>query len=64
MPSPQSFPDKLSSESVTLLLNEVADLHTCIGNPEQKYTVLAREAKKYGQFLFANIEVVSYLNRN
>ena len=63
VPSLQSFPDKLSGESVTLLLNEVADLHTCIGNPEQKYTVLG-EAKKYGQFLSANKEVVAYIDRN
>ena len=63
VPSLLSFPDKLSVKSVTLLLNQVADLHTCIGNPEQKYPVLA-EAKKHGQFLSVNKEVVAYLDNH
>ena len=37
VPSLPSFPPTLSSDSISLLLSQLGDLHTCTGNPEQKY---------------------------
>lgn len=42
VPGLQSFPPTLTSESFNLLLIQLADLHTCIGNPEVEYIALAR----------------------
>ena len=61
VPSLHSFPVELNSDSTTLLLSQLADLNTCMGNPEQKFTVLG-EAKKNGHFLSVRKEVVAYVD--
>ena len=63
VPSLQSFPSSLSNDSISLLLSQLGDLHTCIGNPEQKYMALA-ETKKNRQFLSEEKDVVAYMDRN
>ena len=45
VPGLQFVPPTLTSESATLLLIQLANLHTCIGNLEEKYIAL-RETKK------------------
>lgn len=63
VPSLQSFPSSLSSDLTSLLLHQLGDLHTCIGNPEEKYIALA-ESKKNRQFLSEEKGVVAYVDRS
>ena len=63
VPSLHSFPPLLSRDSISLLLSQLGDLRTCVGNPEQKYVALG-EAKKKEQFLSEGRSVVAYVDRN
>ena len=63
VPFLRTLPVELNSDSATLLLSRLADLNTCAGNPEQKFTALG-EAKKNGQFLSVGKEVVAYVDCN
>ena len=55
------IPSYLESETATALLETVSSLHTCIGNPEDKFTQLGK-AKKNRQFLSGNGSVVAYVD--
>ena len=54
------IPSTLDSESATLLLQRIDQLHICAGNPEAKFVALG-EKKKNRQFLSSTKEVVAYL---
>ena len=62
IPSLKSFPSSLSSNFVDLLLSKLANLNTCIGNPEEKYVALG-EKKKNGMFLSNKKNVVAFVDR-
>ena len=52
---------QLTHDSATLLLSCLEELNTCNGNPEPKFISLG-EAKKKGQLLSADKEVVAYID--
>ena len=63
IPTIAGIPSELDRESATLLLSQIAELQTCVGNPEPKFIALG-EAKKNGRFLSAAKEVVAYIDRS
>ena len=56
----KDVPPLLDITSITNLLQAVHTLKTCAGNPDSKFTELARSKK--GQFLSADKKVVAYLD--
>ena len=56
-----AIPTSLNHESAMRLLSHIVELNTCVGNPEGKFISLG-EAKKNGNFLSQEKEVVAYVD--
>ena len=56
-----SIPTSLNQDSAMRLLSHIVELNTCVGNPEPEFISLG-EAKKNGQFLSQEKEVVAYVD--
>ena len=57
----QKIPSLLDATLTTTLLQPVCMLNTCVGNPDMKFTELAK-SKKNGQFFSRKQKVVAYLD--
>ena len=57
----QKIPSLLDATLTTTLLQTVCTLNTCVGNPDTKFTELAKSIKN-GQFFLRKQKVVAYLD--
>ena len=61
IPSLANIPTTLNGDTASLLLKQLSQLRTCVGNPEEKFVSLGK-AKKNSCFLSPNKEMVAYLD--